>query len=102
MPEGENFENTLLEYHTFGTDAPVWAFFSANLSPFWLFYGMIGLKGMGNVINFRKSYGIITAFPRVLGEKYDALGFLPAAAAALCGMCRLWILIERKKKVQKD
>ena len=49
---------------------------------------MIGLKRMGNVINFRKSYGIITAFPRVLGEKYDALGFLPAAAAALCGMCQ--------------
>ena len=62
MPEGENFENTLLEYHTFGTDAPVWAFFSANLLPFWLFYGMIGLKRMENVIDFRKSYGITTAF----------------------------------------
>ena len=62
MPEGENFENTLLEYHTFGTDAPVWAFFSANLPAFWLFYGMIGLKRMENVIDFQKSYGIITAF----------------------------------------
>lgn len=77
-------------------------FFLQISPPFWLFYGMIGLKRMENVIDFRKSYGIITAFPRVLGEKYDALGFLPAAAAALCGMCRLWILIERKKKVQKD
>lgn len=67
-----------------------------------MIWGMIGSKGMENVIDFRKSYGIITAFPRVLGEKYDALGFLPAAAEALCGMCRLWILIERKKKVQKD
>jgi hypothetical protein len=47
MPEGENFENTLLEYHTFGTDAPVWAFFSANFPPFWLFYGFsIILRGM--------------------------------------------------------
>ena len=54
------------------------------------------------MIDFRKFYDIITAFLRVLGEKYDALGFLPAAVAALCGMCRLWILIERKKKVQKD
>lgn len=102
MPEGEKLRNTLLEYHTFGTDAPVWAFFSANLHPFGMIWGMIGSKEMENVIDFRKSYGIITAFPRVLGEKYDALGFLPAAAAALCGMCRLWILIERKKKVQKD
>ena len=48
MPEGENFENTLLEYHTFGTDAPVWAFFSANLPPFGRFlrlFSMI-LRGM--------------------------------------------------------
>ena len=46
---------------------------------------------MGNVIDFRKFYDIITAFPRVLGEKYDAIGFLPAAAVALCGMCLLWV-----------
>ncbi|WP_207658329.1 hypothetical protein [Faecalibacterium prausnitzii] len=48
MPEGENFENTLLEYHTFDTDAPVWAFFSANLPPFWLFlrYFSMILRGM--------------------------------------------------------
>ena len=76
--------------------------FSANLFLFGAICGIIGPKGMENVIDFRKFYDIITAFLRVLGEKYDALGFLPAAAAALCGMCRLWILIERKKKVQKD
>ena len=46
---------------------------------------------MGNVIDFWKFYDIITAFLRVLGEKYDALGFLPAAAAALCGMCLVWV-----------
>jgi hypothetical protein len=39
MPEGENFENTLLEYHTFGTDAPVWAFFLQISLRFGLFYG---------------------------------------------------------------
>ena len=53
------------------------------------------------MIDFRKFYDIITAFPRVLGEKYNAIGFLPAAAAALCGMCRLLVLIERKKKCKK-
>ena len=62
MPEGEKFRNTLLEYHTFGTDAPVWALFSANLLLFGMIWGMIGSKGMENVIDFRKSYGIITAF----------------------------------------
>ena len=41
------------------------------------------------MIDFRKFYDIITAFPRVLCEKYDALGFPPAAAAALCVMCLL-------------
>ena len=39
------FRNTLLEYHTFGTDAPVWAFFSANLLPFGMIWGMIGPNG---------------------------------------------------------
>ncbi|WP_156066846.1 hypothetical protein [Faecalibacterium prausnitzii] len=58
----------MLEYHTFGTDAPVWAIFSANLPPFGMIWGMIGSKGMENVIDFRKFYDIITAFPRVLGE----------------------------------
>ena len=37
-------------------------FFLQISPPFWLFYGMIGLKRMENVIDFRKSYGIITAF----------------------------------------
>ena len=48
--------------------------------------------------DFWKSYDITTAFPRVLGEKYDALGFLPAAAAVLCVMCLLWIFAKQKKK----
>ena len=43
-------------------------FFLQISPPFGLFYGMIGLKRMENVIDFRKSYGIITAFPHVLGE----------------------------------
>ena len=39
------FRNTLLEYHTFGTDAPVWAFFSANLFLFGAICGIIGPNG---------------------------------------------------------
>lgn len=76
--------------------------FFCKSSSVWHDLGYDWPEWMGNVIDFRKFYDIITAFLRVLGEKYDAIGFLPAAAAALCGMCRLWILIERKKKVQKD
>ena len=62
MPEGENFENTLLEYHTFGTDAPVWALFSANLFLFGAICGIIGPKGMEkNMNDFWKSYDITHA-----------------------------------------
>jgi len=44
---------------------------------------MIGSKGMENVIDFRKSYGIITAF---------------RCGSAVRDVCRLWIFAKQKKK----